>query len=281
MIKKFKENGFAYLSFDNNPHCKFYIEQMQNIIMKYYSHSLNKILKWNTNKFYNTNLKIREEMKFKFGDNILKNNKSNKGVKRFDSFMSTFAKIFCDSMHKDFNDYYITSDVSIVFTRPSNQGVSLNSDAEFVDFHRENFYSDVKTINHQINFWVPIFNVSLLQNFRYVPKSHFIPDDKIILKKEINKFVKRKSSAHQCGINYAPKRIVGGVEMNKAKRFNVPKNKFLVLNSKLIHGGGINLSKKIRFAISFGIVPKKITHKFGNPIISRLQTHNWVAPNLN
>ena len=48
MIKRFKENGFAYLSFDNNMDCKFYIEQMQNIVMKYYSHSLNKILKWDT-----------------------------------------------------------------------------------------------------------------------------------------------------------------------------------------------------------------------------------------
>ena len=34
-------------------------------------------MKWDTNKFYNTNLKIREEMKFKFGDNISKNKKSS------------------------------------------------------------------------------------------------------------------------------------------------------------------------------------------------------------
>jgi ectoine hydroxylase-related dioxygenase (phytanoyl-CoA dioxygenase family) len=274
-FERFKKNGFGYFDYNSSKDCKFFIKKMQNIVKAYYSEPIKNILKWKVKKFYDTNLKIREEFKYAFGTNI------NSNTIRLDKFMVTFANIFCKSIKKNINDYYITSDVSILFTRPSSLGVDLAPDGEFVDFHRENFYSDAKTINHQINFWVPIFNVSLLQNFKYVPKSHFIPDDKIILKKEINNFVKKKSSAHQCGINYAPKRIVGGVEMNKAKRFNVPKGKFLAFDSMLIHGGGINLSKKIRFAISFGIVPKKITHKFGNPIISRLQTHNWVTPNLN
>ena len=93
-----------------------------------------------------------------------------------------------------------------------------------------------------------------IQNFKYVPKSHFIDDSEIIVKRESNKFIKKHSYAHKCGLNYAPKRIVGGVDLNKAKRFKVPKDKFLILNANLIHGGGINLTNKIRFAISFSLI---------------------------
>ena len=92
-----------------------------------------------------------------------------------------------------------------------------------------------------------------LQNFKYVPKSHFIDDSEIIVKRESNKFIKKHSYAHKCGLNYAPKRIVGGVDLNKAKRFKVPKDKFFNFKCKFNSRRRNKFNKQNRFAISFSL----------------------------
>ena len=46
------------------------------------------------------------------------------------------------------------------------------------------------------------------------------------------------------------KRIIRGVNLEKAIRFDTPKNNYLVLNANLIHGSGSNLTNKITMQLA-------------------------------
>ena len=105
-----------------------------------------------------------------------------------------------------------------------------------------------------MNCWIPIFNIKKEQNLMYVPKKQKIKYNKINVKKIKLKFVKKASNYHKLGFLLTQKKILSGVDLRKAKRFNVPNNKFLLFNGNLIHGNGENLSKNIRFAIGIGLI---------------------------
>ena len=128
-----------------------------------------------------------------------------------------------------------------------------------MDLHREAFYAgkDKKFIKKQINVWVPIFNLENNQTIKYIPKSHKISDKKFKFKNVAVKSVKKNSPSHHLGYLHTTKKIVGGVNLKKAKRFCMPKNNCLFFDSNLIHGSGSNISKKMRYVIAFGIIEKK------------------------
>ncbi len=233
--KYYDQNGYLYI---DNRDLLPYIKDIREIIKEEYSQNVTFYLNENQNSYHKRNAKALERI--------------NREVNT-KSFRKMAANIITDKL-KIKNKFLTSSFISYLATRPSNQGKKIHPDHEFVDFHRENFYTDHGYANHQINVWVPVFDVHFLQNFKYVPKSHFIEDSEIVVKRENNKFIRKHSYAHKCGLNYAPKRIVSGVNLKKATRFKVPKDKFLILNANLIHGGGINLTKKIRFAISFSLI---------------------------
>lgn len=233
--KYYNQNGFVYL---DTAKLSLYIKDIREIITKAYSKNIDFYLREKHDLYHKRNAKVLDQI--------------NKEIDT-KSFRNTAAQVISENLGIK-NKFLTSSFISYLATRPSNQGKKIHADHEFVDFHRENFYTDHGYANHQINVWIPVFDVKFLQNFKYVPNSHLIKDKDIIVKRENNKFIKKHSYAHKCGLNYAPKRIISGVNLKKAKRFKVPNNKFLILNANLIHGGGINLTNKIRFAISFSLI---------------------------
>ena len=66
--------------------------------------------------------------------------------------------------------------------------------------------------------------------------------------------VKKFSSGHKLGFNYAPKKIISGINLFKTRRFNTKKNELVAFTSRLIHGGAINLTNKVKFSIDFAII---------------------------
>lgn len=130
---------------------------------------------------------------------------------------------------------------------------------EYLDFHRENFYCDEEYINHQINVVVPLRNFSRQTSMEYVPGSHLIPDENIETLKynSLQSGVERYSTGHRLGLTYNPKRIVDGVDFSKAQRIELNSNEVFVFSTRLIHGGGSNLTSDIRFSLDFGVINNK------------------------
>jgi ectoine hydroxylase-related dioxygenase (phytanoyl-CoA dioxygenase family) len=236
--KNFYQDGFAYL---NSECVKKYIGEFKKVVFSVYKKKgLKNVLKLKQDKFHALNSKIL-----------------NKIYSEIDQkkFKSEIVNHFLNSTNNK-KKYLVSSHVSLLIVRPQKLK-NVNLDSEYVDFHRETFYTRPKKIaESQINFWVPILNVTKNQNFFYVPHSHKIKDKQIKVVREKNKYFEKFSNAHIAGMNYAPKRIIKGVNLDKALRFDTPKDNYLVLSGNLIHGGGINLTNKIRYAISFGIIEK-------------------------
>lgn len=256
--KKYVEHGYAYL---DNKSIMPHLLEIRKIINHYYPENIEHYVEEDYKVYHKRNVKVLNNI-----------------YKKIDvkSFKAKAAKEIAKNIGIK-NDFLTSSFISYLATRPSNKGGKIHADHEYVDFHRENFYTDQEYANQQINVWVPLFDINLRQNFKFVPNSHLIDDEKIITRREQNKFIKKHSDAHMCGLNYAPKRIVSGVNLNNARRFNVPKNKFLILNANLIHGGGKNLSNKIRFAISFSIIEKKYFQNIKIPINFRSKKPHFVS----
>ena len=177
--------------------------------------------------------------------------------------INLFKKIFYTEQ-----DYLASSYFAFFPTR------NLPSQEEQLDFHRETTYAGDKKPYHgfQYNIWIPVFDVEKNQNLFFVPKSHLIKD-KDIKTINIGQKADRRTASHTLGYAYWPKKIVGGVDLEKAERFEVPKDKFLLFDGNLIHGSGSNKGNTIRFAMTFGIIEKKkfidnqnyITFRSNNP----------------
>jgi len=256
LIRKLNKDGYIYLK--NNSVSKF-LPKIRKIVKKNFNLTTKSYLDMETNKFHNLILKT------------LNNINKNINLKKM---QKNIAKQFSKTLSLEEN-YMVSSFTTFFVTRP-NQSPKVKSETEFVSFHRENFYGKYKYLNHQFNFWFPIFDIELKQNVKYIPKSHLIPDNKIKVTKLKNFSIKKHSPAHRCGMNYAPKKILKGVELKKARRFKVPKNHYLVLNANLIHGNGLNLSKKIRYSLAFGLIPSKYINKKTMPINFRTNKPHYV-----
>tara|TARA_B100000401_G_scaffold437738_1_gene384071 strand:- start:2404 stop:3054 length:651 start_codon:yes stop_codon:yes gene_type:complete len=209
-----------------------------------------------------------------FHNLILKTlNSINKNI-NLKKMQKVIAKQFSETL--SFDEKFMVSSFTTFFVTRPNKSPKVKNETEFVSFHRENFYGKYKYLNYQYNFWFPIFDIDLKQNVKYIPKSHLIPDNKIKVKKLRNFSIKKHSAAHKCGMNYAPKKIIKGVELKKARRFKVPKSHYLVLDANLIHGNGLNLSKKIRYSLAFGLIPSKRINKKTMPINFRTNKPHYV-----
>lgn len=170
-------------------------------------------------------------------------------------------KIFIDSEKKFIRRIFkndtpmISSVVTLRVVRPQNK---IFKNGEALGWHRETFYGKNKYIQHGMNVWIPVLNVSKNNNLGYIPKSHLIDDKKIIRRKfkQDGYVVKKFSSAHKLGFPYAPKKIISGVNIKSADKINVQRKSYAIFSQLLVHGNAQNLSNKIRYAINLGIVPK-------------------------
>lgn len=245
-IKQFEENGFFYLQ---STFLKREIIKLREIVNLYFSKSKSYYSKMNHTDFYDLVLKAQKKIK-------------NKVITR------TFKKKIVNQLITKINldkNLLVSSYIPMFVTRPLEKNSIATSETDMVSFHRDSFYGQ-KFLNHQINVWIPIFDLELNQNLQYIPFSHKIEDNQIKTKRLKNFVIKKNSSAHKLGMLYEPKMIKSGVNIKNAKRFKVPKNNILIFKSKLIHGNALNFSKKIRFTIAFGIIEKKKIIKKRIPI---------------
>ena len=172
-----------------------------------------------------------------------------------------FQKKFYLSEKNIFNVLYPGSKIlheSVVFfraVRPMIKGVKM----EAPDFHRETFYSDHSHTPFTVNLWIPIKNVNEKNTLQYFPKSHLIPDKD--LKVEIDNNapgkVKKYSSGHKLGFLWKPKKLIEKNKLGKPEKMKFLPYTYALFSSMLLHGGAINHSNKIRFAIGFGLIPEE------------------------
>ena len=134
---------------------------------------------------------------------------------------------------------------------------------EAPDFHRETFYSDHTHTPFCINLWIPIENVDEDNTLQYYPKSHIISDDNLNVEYDESApgKVEKFSPGHKLGFLWKPKKLVNKDILGRPKKMIFQPYTYAMFSSMLIHGGSVNLSNQIRFAIGFGLIPEhKMTY---------------------
>lgn len=139
---------------------------------------------------------------------------------------------------------FIQPNLFLRATRPHVCGIQ-----ESVGWHRESFYDEGLT--HSVNLWMPVANVTPENTLRYISNSQAIPNDAIQTTSIPDPNVKRFSDGHIIGLPYAPKHIVGGIDLSNSKALSALDNQVAIFSAQLIHGGATNQSEKIRFSVDF------------------------------
>jgi hypothetical protein len=143
-------------------------------------------------------------------------------------------------------DIMVQTNLYLRATRPSTP------DQEYVGWHRESFYGPDMAAS--VNLWLPIRNVSIDNALRYVPDSTTIPEAAIRTEQVDDRSVARFSAGHRIGLLYAPKRIVGGVDLSRHKPFVVLPGEAAIFAGALIHGAAENRTAQIRFSVDFRLI---------------------------
>lgn len=153
---------------------------------------------------------------------------------------------------KNINDIKITSFFHL-------RAVKKSKKENFIGFHRETFYSDYDFTKKVVNVSVPLLNYTPKNSMKVIDGTHIIPDKKIKTKKLSSKIsgVEKNSVRHKLGMPYNPKKIIKGVDINKARRLKCTVGDLIIFSAMLIHGGGSNDTKKVRFSIDFALIDKK------------------------
>ena len=174
---------------------------------------------------------------------------------------SGYPNKIAKSMLKYFQSYQNNDEIIVqanVYLRASRPVSLFDQEAESVGFHREYFYGP--GMEYSTNIWVPIRGVSKDNSLRYVPESQDIPIDKVMISQKPDKYTERYSTGHSLGFQYSPKRIVGGVDLSKAKPLICDEGNLAIFSGNLVHGSAFNNCDRIRFSIDFRIINKKYAH---------------------
>ena len=147
------------------------------------------------------------------------------------------------------DSFLIQSSVYLRASRPIG-----NSETENIGWHRETFYG--AEMDKSINCWTPVQGVTENNTLRYIPDSHLIPDEKIGVTKEVSGSTKRFSAGHKLGFQYAPKKIISGVDLSNSSKMMVGDGESALFSGNLIHGAAVNKAESIRFSIDFRLIRK-------------------------
>ena len=128
---------------------------------------------------------------------------------------------------------------------------------EYLGYHREVFYGTSDYVKKQINIHIPIFNYNALSAMKYVPASHLISDEELVVEalKEGDNGIVRGSLQHLNGLMYAPKKIIRGCDLHAAIPFDLSMGEAVIFKSDLIHGIGINNTSRVRVSVYFAVIP--------------------------
>ena len=157
----------------------------------------------------------------------------------------------CKSQIKEYlqeDKFYIQTNLYLRATRPN-----VDKETESVGWHRETFYGP--NMGKSINLWTPILGVNNENTLRFIPNSQDIPESSIITNQITDKVTKKESAGHVTGLLYAPKIIIGGIDLNNAIAMNVPEFHSSIFSGLLIHGSALNFSQNIRFSVDLRILP--------------------------
>ena len=147
-------------------------------------------------------------------------------------------------------DILIQSNVYLRASRPTKQ-----PNQENIGWHRETFYG--ANMHKALNIWTPIKGVNEDNTLQYIPESHLIPENNIIIEQSRDSITEQFSDGHKLGFQYKPKQIIGGVNFNSREKMNVPIGTSAIFDGNLIHGAAENKSSTIRFSLDFRILRKK------------------------
>lgn len=165
-----------------------------------------------------------------------------------------FVRRIVQEMKADLDEYLqgerflVQSNLYLRATRPV-----ASQATEAVGWHRETFYGP--NMGKAVNVWTPISGVTAANTIQYVPMSQLIPDEDIQVNRVDDEVTTRFSTGHKIGFVYAPKIIVGGVDLANAVPMNVPAGYSGIFSGNLIHGAGTNRAEAIRFSMDFRILP--------------------------
>lgn len=244
------KNGFVIKKFSDD----LFIKKIEKLIKKSFYKKEDFYFRLSIDKFHKIALKCQAAL------NKLRIQK------KFNELEKNFLKNIFDE-----ENILYSVNMTLRVVRPHKFSHNNNENkTEALGWHRETFYGTHEHIKHSYNFWMPVLNYSNKICLNYIPKSHLIPDSSIKRRKvnikgyKVNKF----SSSHKLGFPYSPKKIISGVDLEKAKKIFLPKKSYLLFSQMLVHGNGKNFSNKIRFAVNFSMVPssklvrnKKISKK--------------------
>jgi len=147
---------------------------------------------------------------------------------------------------------------SNLYLRATRFGV--RNDLESINWHRETFYGS--NMEKSVNIWTPIVNVTNLNTLRFIPESQKIPDEDISIESIEDPITRKGSDGNRIGFLYAPKKIIGGVNLDNSVPMTTPYGFSSIFPGNLIHGAAVNHSnKKIRFSVDFRILPKSAYNK--------------------
>lgn len=167
-----------------------------------------------------------------------------------------FGRKIIKSIFEEISTYLGTDSFLIqsnIYLRASRPQQSIGQ--ENIGWHRETFYGS--NMQKAVNVWTPIKGLNSNNTLQYIPDSHLIPEENIIIKKDKDTFTKRYSAGHKLGFQYEPKKIVDGVDFSTKKKLQVPYGGSAIFDGNLIHGAAENNSSDIRFSVDFRILRKK------------------------
>ena len=233
LLKQYNEEGLIIKKIKN----RNVIDESIQVVKQYFKDPIEKYKRMKREKFHDFSLSCQNEL-----------NQLNLQKRFYESEKDLFNILVPD------DELLVESVIFLRVVLPSKFDDEINA----VDFHRETFYSNDSHTPYVFNTWIPIMNVNDLNTLKYIPRSHTIPDEKIITDIDTNypSSVKKFSSGHKMGFFWEQKRIISGVELDKAELMHYEPYEYSLFSSMLIHGDAINNSNKIRFVLGFGLVPK-------------------------
>tara|TARA_Y100000389_G_scaffold110243_1_gene107356 strand:- start:1856 stop:2659 length:804 start_codon:yes stop_codon:yes gene_type:complete len=231
-----KKRGYIVKKLKTN----LFLSIVKKIIKKHFNKTDNYYCKIPINKFHKIALNCQNEL-----------NKINLDKVFFQSEKNNLKKLFNNE------GVFISKIFTLRVVRPQIK-ISKNKQNEHIGWHRETFYANHKYVEHAMNVWFPIINVTKKNGLKYIQNSHLI-SDKLIKRKKFKPKghnIKRFSISHKLGFPYEPKKIISGVNLNNFKTMNVKKGYYNIFSQMLVHGNSSNTTNKLRFAINTGMVPK-------------------------
>jgi len=156
------------------------IDETIQVVKKYFKDPIEKYKRMKREKFHDFSISCQNEL-----------NQLNLQRRFYESEKDLFNVLVPD------DELLVESVIFLRVVLPKNFDDEINA----VDYHRETFYANGSHWPYVFNTWIPIMNVTDLNTLKYIPRSHTIPDEKLITEVDENypSSVKKFSSGHKMG----------------------------------------------------------------------------------